>query len=194
MSAFVPARHTFWQRVLTVMRLALRDLRGGIRGFGVFLACLAIGVAAIAGVGSLSRSLSDGLAREGAVILGGDLAFSLALREASAEQQAFMASRGRVSEIATMRAMARTPDGDATLVDLKAVDGLYPLTGDVTSDPAMPLGAALARSGEAFGGLADEALFVRLGLKPGSMVRVGDAQIWISGQIASEPDKLSVGM
>ncbi|HEX5779170.1 MAG TPA: FtsX-like permease family protein [Xanthobacteraceae bacterium] len=194
MSAFVPARFTFSQRLLTILRLALRDLRGGVRGFGVFLSCLAIGVAAIAGVGSLSRALSDGLAREGAVILGGDVAFSLALREATDEQKKFFASRGTVSEISTMRAMARTPEGDATLVDLKAVDRVYPLTGAVTLSPAMPLNEALTKSGETFGGVADEALFVRLGLKPGSILRVGEAQIRISGQIVSEPDKLSVGM
>lgn len=194
MSAFVPARFTFSQRLLTILRLALRDLRGGVRGFGVFLSCLAIGVAAIAGVGSLSRALSDGLGREGAVILGGDVAFSLALREATAEQKAFFASRGTVSEITTMRAMVRTPEGDATLVELKAVDGAYPLTGQVTLSPEMPLSEAFARSGETFGGVADEALFVRLGLKPGSILRVGDAQIRISGRIVTEPDKLSVGM
>jgi putative ABC transport system permease protein len=194
MSAFVPARFTFSQRLLTILRLAVRDLRGGVRGFGVFLSCLAIGVAAIAGVGSLSRALSDGLAREGSVILGGDVAFSLALREATDEQKAFFTSRGTVSEISTMRAMARTPEGDATLVDLKAVDRAYPLTGKVTLSPDLPLNEALAKGGETFGGVADEALFVRLGLKPGSILRVGEAQIRVTGQIVSEPDKLSVGM
>jgi putative ABC transport system permease protein len=193
MSAFVPARYTFWQRLLMVLRLALRDLRGGVRGFGVFLACLALGVAAIAGVGSLSRSLSDGLAREGAVILGGDVAFSLALRQASDEQRAFFARSGKVSEIATMRAMARALEGDATLVDLKAVDGAYPLTGTITIDPAMPLAAALAQKGEAFGAVADEALLVRLGLAPGAIIRVGDVELRISSKIVTEPDKLAVG-
>ena len=194
MSAFAPARNTFWQRLLMVLRLALRDLRGGVRGFGVFLSCLALGVAAIAGVGSLSRSLSDGLAREGAVILGGDVAFSLALRQASEEQRAFFASRGSVSEIATMRAMARAPEGDATLVDLKAVDRGYPLTGAITIEPEMPLAVALARKGEAFGAVADESLLVRLGLAPGATIRVGEVHLRISGKIVTEPDKLAVGM
>ena len=45
---------------------------------------------AIAGVGSFSRSLTDGLAREGRVILGGDLAFSLIHREASAAERSFL--------------------------------------------------------------------------------------------------------
>src|SRR5262245_62222756 len=86
-------------------RYALRDLRGGLRGFYVFVACIALGVMAIAGVGSVAASLGEGLAREGRVILGGDLAFTLSQRQASGEELAFLASHGRVSLAATMRAM-----------------------------------------------------------------------------------------
>lgn len=194
MTAFVPARATLWQRFLMVLRLALRDLRGGARGFGVFLACLALGVAAIAGVGSLAKALSEGLAREGAVILGGDVAFSLALREASNDERAFLDRNGRVSTIATMRAMARGESGEATLVELKAVDDLYPLTGAVTLDPPMPLEAALGRRGETFGAVADDALLVRLGVVPGETILLGNMRVRIAARIVTEPDKLSVGM
>ena len=72
------------------LRFALRELRGGLRGFYVFIACIALGVMAIAGVGSVASGLADGLAREGRVILGGDVAFSLSLREASAAERAFL--------------------------------------------------------------------------------------------------------
>jgi putative ABC transport system permease protein len=187
-------RSTAWWRVVTVMRLALRDLRGGLRGFGVFLSCLALGVAAIAGVGSLARSLSDGLAREGAVILGGDVAFSLALREATTDERAFFEGRGQVSRIATMRAMARAEDGEAALVELKAVDRLYPLVGTVAATPASSLAEALARREDTYGALADEALLVRLGVGPGETIRVGDARVRIAGALEAEPDKLALGM
>src|ERR1051326_631599 len=110
-------------------RFALRELRGGLRGFGVFIACIALGVAAIAGVGSFARSLGDGLAREGRVILGGDVAFSLMAREASAAERTFLDQYGRVSVAATMRAMARAQDGQTALVEIKAVDENYPLFG-----------------------------------------------------------------
>ena len=53
-----------------VLRLALRELRGGLRGFYVFLACIALGVLAIAAVGSLAHGLADGLAQQGREILG----------------------------------------------------------------------------------------------------------------------------
>jgi len=65
------------------LRYALRELRGGLRGFYVFIACIALGVMAIAGVGSVSASLSDGLAREGRTLLGGDVSFVLFQRRRS---------------------------------------------------------------------------------------------------------------
>ena len=67
----------------TAFRFAFRELRGGVRGFYVLILCIALGVMAIAGVGSFSESLTGGLAREGRTILGGDAAFSLIHREAS---------------------------------------------------------------------------------------------------------------
>ena len=85
-----------------VWRFALRDLRGGLRGFGVFISCIALGVAAIAGVGSFARSLGDGLAREGRIILGGDVSFSLMAREASAPERKFLDENGRASAAAAM--------------------------------------------------------------------------------------------
>ena len=120
-------------------RLALRELRGGLRGFYVFIACIALGVAAIAGVGSLARSLADGLAREGRIILGGDAVFSLIHREASAQESAFLERKGLVSVAAIVRAMARAEDGRATLVEIKAVDERYPLYGTVRSNPSRGL-------------------------------------------------------
>ncbi len=89
------------------LRFALRELRGGLRGFYVFIACIALGCMAIAGVGSLTASLVDGLARQGQVILGGDLSFTLIQREVTPDERAFLESHGKLSSAATMRAMAR---------------------------------------------------------------------------------------
>ena len=126
------------------LRFALREMRGGLRGFYVFIACIALGVMAIAGVGSLAASLADGLSRQGQVILGGDLDFNLIQREAKPDERAFLQSHGTLSTAATLRAMARTAGGQAALVELKAVDAAYPLFGTVTLDPPGPLAAALA--------------------------------------------------
>ena len=177
-----------------IIRLALRDLRGGLSGFGIFLACIALGVAAITGVGSVSRSLSDGLAAQGRVILGGDASFDLVQREASGEEKTFFRSRGRLAEVSVLRAMARREGGDAALVELKAVGADYPETGSVVLDPAMPIAKALAMSNGAFGAVADAALSARLGLKVGDTFRIGDATFVFRATLVQEPDKLAAGI
>src|ERR1700730_2842430 len=99
--------------VLLAARIAAREMRGGLHGFYVLIACIALGVMAVAGVSSVASGLANGLAREGRVILGGDLAFSLSLREASAAERVFLERQGRVSLAATMRAMAPGAGGGA---------------------------------------------------------------------------------
>ncbi len=176
------------------LRFAWRELRGGLRGFGVFVACIALGVLAIAGVGSVTQTFSDGLARAGGVILGGDLAFSLVQREATGSERAFLADHGTVSGVAILPTMARTSDGRTTLVEVKAVDDSYPLLGTVVTDPAMPLPALFARQGDAFGAAADAALFTRLDLKPGDRITIGNAVIELRAALTGEPDKLAGGI
>ncbi|MPT25214.1 MAG: FtsX-like permease family protein, partial [Starkeya sp.] len=179
------------------LRFALRELRGGLRGFAVFLACLALGVAAIAGVGAFSRALTDGLAREGTTLLGGDAAFTLVQREASPEEVRLIEAGGRVSTVATLRAMARAGSGealDATLAEVKAVDGIYPMVGTLDIVPPQPLAAALARDGDAYGALVDPALTDRLQLKIGDRFQLGAATLILRGSLEREPDLLSTGI
>ncbi|MFT5540620.1 MAG: putative ABC transport system permease protein, partial [Alphaproteobacteria bacterium] len=137
---------------MTALRFARRDLRGGFHGFRVMLACLALGVAAIAGIGSLTAAVRDGLARDARTLLGGDLDIRITSRPASAEQLAWFRDQADVSAMARMRAMAARGDGGAVagrtraLIELKAVDHAYPLLGKVLLSPSLPLNQALARA------------------------------------------------
>jgi putative ABC transport system permease protein len=176
------------------LRYALRELRGGLRGFYVFIACIALGVMAIAGVGSVAASLSEGLAREGRTLLGGDVAFSLIQREAKPDEVAFLRSRGEVSVAATLRAMARAGDGRLALVELKAVDRVYPMLGELTLDPKMPVADLLAEHDGAFGAAVDSTLLARLDLKIGDRISIGSAAFQIRSVVGAEPDKLAGGV
>jgi len=176
------------------LRYALREMRGGLRGFYVFIACIALGVMAISGVGSLAASLGDGLAREGRNLLGGDVAFVLFQREATAAELAFLRSRGQLSRAATLRGMARAADGKLALVEIKAVDGAYPTLGALSLEPAVPLHDLLAERDGAFGAAADPTLLARLDLKIGDKVTLGDASFQIRSAVTAEPDKLSGGI
>jgi putative ABC transport system permease protein len=179
------------------LRFALRELRGGLKGFYIFLACLALGVTAIAGVGSVSRSLSEGISQGGTTILGGDISFELVHREASPDEFAYIAGLGEISQIATMRAMARRPDGtDQTLVELKAVDGAYPLTGAVETATGAEFSNLLERqsgSDGLWGALAAPELLARLDLNVGDTLKLGELTVRISDTLTVEPDRLSTG-
>ncbi|MBX9827998.1 MAG: FtsX-like permease family protein [Xanthobacteraceae bacterium] len=176
------------------LRFALLELRGGLHGFRIFVACIALGVMAIAGVGSFARSLTNGIDREGQVILGGDLSFLLIHREADAAERRFLESRGQVSSGANMRAMAATAGGTRVLVELKAVDGLYPIYGKIVLDPDMALDRALAPRDGAFGAAVDSTLLTRYDLKPGARLSIGGATIAVTALIKNEPDKLASGI
>jgi putative ABC transport system permease protein len=176
------------------LRFALRELRSGLNGFYVFILCIALGSMAIAGVGSVAASLTDGLAREGRVILGGDLAFTLIQREIAPNERAFLQTHGQVSSAATLRAMARVPNGQATLVEMKAVDAAYPLFGQIKLDPSLTLANALAQRDGAFGAVADPTLMARLEISPGARLTIGNTTFEIRATLTSEPDKLAAGI
>ncbi|HSI39962.1 MAG TPA: FtsX-like permease family protein [Xanthobacteraceae bacterium] len=174
-------------------RFALRELRGGVRGFGVFLGCLTLGVAAIAAVGSVSHSLTDGLAAQGTTLLGGDASFTLVQREAAPAELAALEGGGQLSASASLRAMAGA-GAESTLAEVKAVSDNYPLVGAMELDPPTPIAAALAERDGRFGAVADPLLAERLGLKVGDPLTLGALTLQLSALIVREPDSLSTGI
>jgi len=180
--------------ITTAARLARRDLRGGLRGFRIFLACVILGVAAIAAVGTVRESIATGLEREGATLLGGDAEIEFSYRFADTTERDWMeTTANRVSELVDFRSMAVAPDGERGLTQVKAVDGAYPLLGQVTLDPAMPLAQAFAGRDDLPGAVMHPLLSGKLGLQPGDSFRLGDAEFVLSAEITSEPDNATSG-
>ena len=161
------------------LRLARREMRSGFSGFRIFFACLVLGVAAVAGVGSLSSALLTGLSEQGRQILGGDVSVHLVHRPANANELAFLHDFGRVSKIVTMRAMAYAvkdgQEGGRQLIELKAVDRAYPLYGSAALLPAVPLASALSCTATECGVVVEQTLLDRIHLAPGGTLRIGSA-------------------
>jgi putative ABC transport system permease protein len=177
-----------------VLRLALRDFRGGLRGLSVLLLSIALGVFAITAIGSLSLTLKDALARQGQAILDGDVSFDLAQREASPAELDFLKSQGRLTTVAFMRAMAQRPGGEAALAEIKAVDDAYPLSDGPVLDPPMPLADALGEDHGVYGLVAEPALLARLGLATGGVLMIGEARFEVRSRLTFEPDRLASGL
>ncbi len=171
-------------------RLMRRELRGGVRGFRVFLACLALGVAALATVGTVSAELLAGLDRDARALLGGEAEVRLFNRAMTAEERAWIAANAaRTAETAELRAMARADNGQRRLVELKAVDGAYPLHGLLTLDPPLPLAEALAVKDGLPGAAVDADLLQRLGIALGDVVTIGEGRFQIRATLLHEPDR-----
>ncbi len=171
-------------------RFARRELRSGLGGFRVFLACLALGVATLAAVGTISADLLNGLQRDARNLLGGEVDLRLFNRDLTPEERQWLETNSQaLSAVANLRAMASNPEsGERRLVELKAVDGDYPLYGALSLSPEQsPREGLEARDGR-WGALAAPELFRRLGLSVGDSLRVGVETFELRGEILKEPD------
>ena len=190
-----PLRGEGWVRGMPLaFRLALRELRGGLSGFRIFLACLTIGVAAIAGVGSLSLALQESLRENAQVLLGGDVEFRVTGRKLDpAIIDDIRARSEKVAPLVEMRAMAySTADNKRTLVGLKGVPpATYPLYGRIELAPDIALADAVAERNGRFGAVVGSSLLLRLGVAIGDSLRIGDATYEIRASIVTEPDQLA---
>ena len=174
-------------------RFARRELRGGLSGFRIFLACLALGVAAIAAVGLVKTSIQEGLTREGARLLGGDAEAEFTYRFARPDERAWMDGIATtVSETVDFRSLA-TVGEDRALTQIRAVDTAYPLIGAVELDPPMPLAAAFRGRGTLPGAVMEPVLADRLGLAPGDSFRLGTQEFVLSAILQKYPDNASGG-
>ncbi|RWA59077.1 ABC transporter permease [Mesorhizobium sp.] len=182
------------QTLKLAVRFSLREMRGGLSGFLIFLACIALGVAAIGGVNSVAQAITAGVANQGQTLLGGDLRFQLNQRDTTSAERDFLGGLGAISHSASMRSMARLEDGsDQALVEAKAVDDAYPLFGALATEPALPRAALFGERSGVFGAAAPELLFDRLNLKLGDRVKLGGATFELRARLANEPDAVSDG-
>lgn len=187
-------------------RLARREMRATqdarrFSGFRIFLLCLTLGIFTIAGVGSLSSALVGGMVAQGRAILGGDIDLRLVHRAAFDNERGFIETLGTVSEVATMRAMVRvasdTSFDETMLVEAKAVDAAYPHYGAVELSKGAPLLDALKTQetpqGRIYGAVAEQGLFDRLAIEPGTRLALGDITVELRALLKREPDRNAGG-
>jgi putative ABC transport system permease protein len=176
-------------RLPLVLRLAARELRAGLGGLYVFIACLALGVLVITAVGALSDALKKGFETQGEMILGGDVTLARMHQRATDAERAWLMERGRISETATLRTIARRVDGnEQALVELKAVDANYPMVGQVDVTGAPSLDQAIRTGADV---AADAILLEQLGLKIGDTLKIGEAALTVRATAGAEPDAIA---
>jgi putative ABC transport system permease protein len=168
-------------------RIARRELSARFKGLRLLLVCLFLGVGALAAIGTLTGAIEHELETRGRAILGGDLEVAVWQRAVSAQEAAAFAALGPVSGGSRMQAMARAGDL-ASPVDLKAVDGNWPLVGRLRLSDGRLTGAPPSGSAWIGTGAAE-----RLGIGIGDRIAIGTGSLTVAGIIADEPDRLSEG-
>lgn len=179
------------------IRFARRELRAGLAGFYVFILCLVLGVAAIAAVQSVSRSLGESLRHDGRQILGGDIALRSLYKPLADAEMAWLSARATgVTVVAETRAMVRSRDESRTsLAELKAVEDTYPLYGrlEVFDGKGSLIDTPPARLMEQdadgnWGAVAPQELLAKLGLQLGDAVMIGPKEFILRGLYRKLPD------
>ena len=162
--------------MMLALRLARRELRGGVRGLWIVLLCLALGVAVIAAVGTLREAHRPRPGGGRPRLLGGDLEVESGAQPLPDTLRDWLRHRGAtLSDVVPMRSMLVAASGERQLVELKAVDAAWPLVGAPVLDPPQPSADALGQRDGRYGLLADQVVLDRLGLHAGDTVRLGTA-------------------
>jgi putative ABC transport system permease protein len=166
-----------------------RESRGARGRLLFFAACVAVGVTAVVGVAALSDAVELGIRTRSRELLGGDLAIES--RTDLGDTSRFfsprlLAAKPARLEMRVLSTMVHTPSGASQLAELKAVDvsqSPYPLTGQLTLEPARPLSELLD----------DESVLVSPALKlaVGDTLFVGGQAFRVAGQVVSEPDPVT---
>ena len=174
-------------------RLAWRWLVRETRGWGgrlvFFLACLAVGVAAVVAVASLSQGVREAVRGQARDLLAADLVVRGRRPVPRAVEAVLAAEPGlqlsRVKEMASMAAASEAAGGASTLVQLKAVEAGYPFHGSLLIEPPGELVELLDERSA----LAAPELLRRLDLAVGDEIRLGGVGFSVVGSLEAEPDR-----
>lgn len=182
--------------MLNAITIALREIRGGLKGFRVFIICLALGSMALATISSIKKSIDVGLKEKGVEVLGGDISIKLTYRFATQEELNFIRiNSSEFTETTNFKSMAGVENEDtivdSTIIQVKGVDKKYPLYGEVKLNPKISLPAALDKINGSYGAIVAKSLLARLNLTIGDKIKIGDNFFEVRAQILSEPDAAS---
>ncbi len=169
------------------LTIAARELAGGIRGFAIYLACIALGVFAIAAAGSVTEGFSRGLVSEARTMLGGDAMFTAAQRRANPEEKAWMDARAKVSELISLNVMGEV-GALRRQVDIRAVDANHPLIGADTVSGARDLDEALALQDGRWGVAVTPSLLDEFNVKIGDEIQLGSITAIIRARLDGVAD------
>ncbi|MCY4627715.1 MAG: ABC transporter permease, partial [Acidobacteria bacterium] len=172
------------------VRMALRELRSSARRLALFFIAVGIGVAAIVVLRSAADSLQAALTSESRFLMAADVTVSTGEGFTDETEAIFddvasghpLTGVSRSAQIATLARSADDPLRGA-MVELKGVDGAFPLYGEMETD-GVRFGPELLAGR---GALVRPEVRVRLGLEVGDPIVLGGEPFEVRGELLAEP-------
>jgi putative ABC transport system permease protein len=172
---------------MLTLRLAWRLARGQRARVWLLIACIALGVCARVCVGSFSGALDRALTREARPLLGADVEIvsnQPLTPTQETDLQALLPAQARSAQQVRFTTMALAEvSGRARSVEVRAVDAVYPLYGNVVVAP----GSLEQLYGSEAVTFVQAELLDQLSLSVGGSIRLGAESFRIAGVIREEP-------
>ncbi len=150
---------------------------------------MALGIAALVGLHGVRETVRDAVDAQARLLLGGDL--RLESRSPFSDETLALVARltgdaadaeGRITRFGSMALVPRS--GRTRLVDVQAVDGGFPLHGEVVTEPTGLWSTLQTRPDRA---LVDPSLLIQLDARVGDALTLGEARFEIAGTVLRAP-------
>ena len=183
-----------------LLALMRRESRGARGRLAFMTACLALGVSAVTGVAALVQSISGAVEGDARTLLAADLTLEArrplgenveaALDALQIERRTDVIELGGMVRAFTPDAARGSRERTTVLAELKATGALYPIYGEVVTEPAGVRPAALGE-GEC---IAAPELLAQLGVGVGELLEIGGEPFRVAAELVDEPDRVDFAM
>ncbi len=168
-----------------ILNMAWRDSRASRRRLFLYSLSVVLGIAALVSIGSFSANIRQAIQLEAKGLLGADLVVRAPAPLGPPVMDYLRALGGQLSREQTFSSMMTFPAANRLrLVQVHAVDGVFPFYGKFDTDP--PGAPGLLRSGDAIV-ILEPTLLAQFGVRMGDRVKLGTTLFTVAGSLRKVP-------
>ena len=176
-----------FQQGLFIHRYAIRDMRRSFKKLWIIALTLFISLLLLSLTFTIKQSLNDEIQANSKELLGGDIQINSGMEPLSDERLQNLATLGRLSQTVNFFTMLSKPDGGAVFTDLRSIDEMYPLYGEVQTKPPGGRARLLDEIGTPTV-LINENIQTQLQLSVGDELKIMSEIFIVGGVIIGVPD------
>jgi putative ABC transport system permease protein len=172
-----------------LMKMAWRDGKASAGKLSLFMASIILGIAAVVSIQSFGENLKQNIQMQSKTLMGADYRID-SDSEPNDRVLAIMDSLGgadaREINFTSMAAFPKT--GAAKLVNVRGIEGGFPLYGELETQPA----SAARTYKEKGAALVDATVMLQMGIEVGDSIKIGNSTLPIAGALISAPGTTAI--